>query len=114
MRSNIKGRLGRAAAAIAVGVVALTGMAATADAQWGNRWNNGYYYNNGYNNGYYPYYNRSMDRGWTYGERYGYAQPRYYGGYAPQGYYYSQPGYYAQPGLNPQAIIGQVLGMMGR
>ena len=81
MRTDLKSRLGRVSAAIAVGIVALTGAAATADAhdwrydQWRHRhWNNGYY-NNGY-------YNRSWDNGWTWRERYR---------AAPYGYYYAPP-----------------------
>jgi hypothetical protein len=53
MRTELKGRLGRTAAAIAVGIVALTGAAATADAQ---DWR---YQNWRYNNWRYHHWNPS-------------------------------------------------------
>lgn len=93
MRTDFGSRLGRASAAIAVGLVALAGVASTADAQ---SWN-GWVPYNGYNNSTYPYYNRSQDPGWTWGERYGappagtyhqdyYGSPRYYGNGYNDGY----------------------------
>jgi hypothetical protein len=94
MRTHLRSRLGRASAAIAVGIVTLVGIASTADAHdWRyhhgryHHWNrgNGWALNNGYYTGYYPYYHRSWDRGWTWGERYGAPPP-----YA----YYQAPAYY--------------------
>lgn len=91
MRTDLKSRLGRASAAIAVGIVALTGAAATADAhdwQYDNwrhhhRWNYGWAVNNGYYPYYQrPYYYRSWDRGWTWRER---------DRAVPYGYYYAPP-----------------------
>jgi hypothetical protein len=105
MRTDLKSRLGRATAAIVVGVATLVGVASTADAQdwryhnwryhhWnrGNSWalSHGYY-----DNGYYPYYNRSWNRGWTWGERYG----------APPYAYYSAPRYYAPPAYSYGLVI---------
>jgi hypothetical protein len=107
MRTDLRSRFGQASAAIALGLVALVGVASTADAQ---SWN-GWVPNNGYNNSYYPYYNRSSDPGWTWGERYG----------APPNAYYSAPGYYAPQASyppaynsNPQAAIGQLGGLFVR
>jgi hypothetical protein len=98
MRTDLKSRLGRASAAIAVGIVALTGAAATADAHdWRySQWRHHHHWNNGWavRDGYYPYYNRpyyrSWDRGWTWRERY---RPAPYGYYAAPsyGYYYAPP-----------------------
>lgn len=81
MGTDFRSRLGQASAVIAVGLVALGGVASTADAQ---SWN-GWVPYNGYNNSRYPYYNRSQDPGWTWGERYG---------APPSGTYYSAPSYY--------------------
>jgi hypothetical protein len=112
MRSDIKSRLCRASAAIAVGLVAAAGVASTADAQ---SWN-------GYNGGYYtppltnaPYNGPYSNRGWTWGERYG-APPNAY--YSNQGYFTNQ-GYYAPQGSysygsNPQAAFGQIMGLFAR
>ena len=98
MRTDLKVRLGRAAAAIAVGLAAVAGVASTASAQTWNGW----VPYNGYNNSYYPYYNRSQDPGWTWGERYG---------APPAGtYYYQAPGYYAAPGYYGN---GQNAGQLG-
>ena len=78
MRTDFRRRLGRASAAIAVGLAALVGVVSTADAQSCNTpWSN---------------------CGWTWGERYG-APPRganysYYQGYYPQQQYYPQQPYY--------------------
>ena len=102
MRTDLRSRLGRAAAAIAVGAVALAGVASAADAQtWNGQTWNGW---NGYNTPQYPYYNRSMDRGWTWGERYG---------APPANTYYSAPGYYAPPAYDngSQAALGQLQGL---
>ena len=74
MRTDLQSRLSRTAVAIAVGVVALAGVASAADAQSCNTpWSN---------------------CGWTWGERYG-APPRganysYYQGYHPPQQYYPQ------------------------
>jgi hypothetical protein len=96
MRTDFRSRLGRASAAIAVGLVALMSVASPADAQTWNRW----LPYNGYNNSTYPYYNRSWDPGWTWGERYGappsgpyypapssYGSRRYYGNRDNNGYF---------------------------
>jgi len=114
MRTNLKSRFGRASAAIAVGFVALVGVGSTADAQ---NWN-GWVPYNGYNNSQYPYYNRSSDPGWTWGERYGappattyYSAPGYY---ARPGYYVQQPSYPPAYYSNPQAAIGQLGGLFVR
>ena len=78
MRTDLKCLLGRVSAAIAIGLVAMVGVASTASAQSCNT----------------PYSNC----GWSWGERYG-APPSgtYYSGY-PQ-YYGPQPsyGYYYVP-----------------
>ncbi|MFI5033151.1 MAG: hypothetical protein ACHQPH_20850 [Reyranellales bacterium] len=100
MRIDLKTRLVRASAAIAVGFVAVVGVASTASAQSCNTpWSN---------------------CGWTWGERYG-APPSgtnysYYQGYYPQQQYYPQQPYYqSQPyGSNPQAAVGQLFGMFVR
>ena len=100
MRIDFKSRLVRASAAIAVGLVAVAGVASTASAQSCNTpWSN---------------------CGWTWGERYG-APPgtSYYPqqGYYPQQQYYRQPYYQPQPsyyGSNPQAAAGQLFGMFVR
>jgi hypothetical protein len=113
MRTDLKSRLGRASAAIAVGLVALAGVASTANAQ---NWN-GWIPNNGYNNSQYPYYNRSWDRGWTWGERYGAPPNAYYsapGYYAPQGYYPPPASYPPAYGANPQAALSQMFGLFVR
>ena len=105
MRTDLRSRLGRAAAAIAVGAVALVGVASAASAQtWNGQTWNGW---NGYNTPQYPYYNRSMDRGWTWGERYG---------APPANTYYSAPGYYAPPAYDngSQAALGQLQGLFVR
>jgi hypothetical protein len=106
MGIDIKNRLGRISAAIAVGLVAVMGVASTADAQTWNSYNGGYYYppltNAPYNG---PYSNR----GWTWGERYG-APPTGY--YANRGYYAAPPSY--SYGSNPQAAFGQVMRLFAR
>jgi len=93
MRTGLTRRLGRVSAAIAVGLVAVAGVASTADAQ---NWN-GWVPYNGYNSSAYPYYNRSMDPGWTWGERYG---------APPAGTYYQGRGYYAPRSSYPQGYYG--------
>lgn len=110
MRTDLQSRLSRAAAAIAVGVVALAGVASAADAQSCNTpWSN---------------------CGWTWGERYGAPPPAanysYYQGYYPQQQYYPQQPYYRQQpyyqpqpsypayGSNPQAAVGQLFGLFVR
>ncbi len=90
MRTDLKSRLGRASAAIAVGLVALVGVASTADAQSCNT----------------PYSNC----GWTWGGRYG-APPNAYYSYSAPGYPYSygqRPsyGYYARQNSYPPAYYG--------
>jgi hypothetical protein len=101
MRTDRKSRL----VAIAVGVVAVAGVASTADAQTWNGW----VPYNGYNNSTYPYYQRSQDPGWTWGERYG-APPAgtYYRG---QGYYAPNSGSYYG---NGQSAAGQLGGLFVR
>ena len=101
MRTDRKSRL----VAIAVGVVAGAGVASTADAQTWNGW----VPYNGYNNSTYPYYQRSQDPGWTWGERYG-APPAgtYYRG---QGYYTPNSGSYYG---NGQSAAGQLGGLFVR
>jgi hypothetical protein len=84
MRTNLKSRLGRASAAVAVGVMALVGVASTADARdwryqsWHrhhhHHWN-GWAVSNGYHH---RYYHRHW-RPYAY-----YPAPRYY--YAPPAY----------------------------
>ena len=110
MRSDLKSRLGRASAAIAVGIAALVGVASTASAQ---NWNGGWVPYNGYNSSRYPYYQRSQDPGWTWGERYG--APPYYSG---RGYYAQQQRSYPQRynynyNSNPQAL-GPLNGLFAR
>jgi len=108
MRSDLKSRLGRASAAIAVSLVALAGVASTADAQ---TWNGGWVPYNGYNTPQYPYYQRSQDRGWTWGDRYG---------APPAGTYSSGQGYYTRPPAYPQGYgsnsqgLGQIMGLFTR
>jgi|SRR5690349_11248314 hypothetical protein len=80
MRTNLKSRLGRASAAVAVGVMALVGVASTADARdWRyNNWHRHHHHWNGWavSNGYHPYYHRHWNRGWR---PYAYyPAPRYY------------------------------------
>lgn len=101
MRSDFRSRLGRASTAITVGLVALVGVASTADAQ---SWNGWVPYN-----GYYPYYDRSQDPGWTWGERYG-APPTntYYQGY------YGSPRYYGNGYSNGQSAASQLGGLFVR
>ncbi len=103
MRTDLKYRLGRASAAIAVGLMAVMGVASTASAQTWNGW----VPCNGYNNSTYPYYNRSQDPGWTWGERYG---------APPVGTYYQAPGYDAAPGYyrSGQSPAGQLGGLFVR
>ncbi|MBN9087935.1 MAG: hypothetical protein J0J01_13570 [Reyranella sp.] len=114
MRTNLKSRLGRASAAIAVGLAALMGVASTADAQ---SWNGSWVPYNGYNSPQYPYYQRSQNPGWTWGERYGAPPANTY--YSGQGYYPQQQGYYARQqrfygsNPNPQAL-GQIMGLFNR
>lgn len=94
MRVDLKSRLIRASAAIAVGLAAAVGVASTASAQTWNGW----VPYNGYNSSAYPYYNRSMDPGWTWGERYG---------APPPGTYYQGQGYsYAPQNSYPRAYYG--------
>ena len=104
MRTDMKSRLVRASAAIAVSLAALAGVATTASAQSCNTpWSN---------------------CGWTWGERYGAPPPganySYYQGYYPQQQYYpQQPYYHPQPsypayGSNPAAAVGQLFGMFVR
>jgi hypothetical protein len=90
MRTDLKSRLGRASAAIAVGLVALVGVASAANAQSCNTpWSN---------------------CGWTWGERYGappsntyyYSAPGYPYYYGPQPSY----GYYAPRNSYPPAYYG--------
>ncbi len=106
MRTDLKSRLGRVSAAIAVGLASMVGVASTAGAQTWNGW----VPYNGYNNSTYPYYNRSQDPGWTWGERYG---------APPVSTYYSAPGYYRAPygngySGNGQTGPGQVDWLFGR
>ena len=108
MRIDLKSRLVRASAAIAVGLATVVGVASTASAQSCNTpWSN---------------------CGWTWGERYGAPPPgvnySYNQGYYPQQQYYrqqyyQQPYYQSQPsypayGSNPQAAVGQLFGMFVR
>lgn len=101
MRTEMKSRL----VAIAVGVAAVAGVASTAAAQ---SWN-GWVPYNGYNNSTYPYYQRSQDPGWTWGERYG---------APPAGTYYQGQGYYAPNSGsyygNGQSAAGQLGGLFVR
>jgi hypothetical protein len=109
MRTDLKRRWGRASAAIATGLAAVAGMAATASAQTWNGYNGGYYYPQ-YNNA--PYNSPYSNRGWTWGERYG-APPNTYSYPAP-GYYAQQPAYPQTYGSNPQAALGQIMGLFAR
>ena len=94
MRIDLKSRLIRASAVLAVSLVAVAGVASTASAQTWNGW----VPYNGYNNSSYPYYNRSQDPGWTWGERYG---------APPAGTYYQGQGtYYAPQNSYPQSYYG--------
>ena len=115
MRTNLKSRLGRVSAAIAVGVAAVVGVASTADAQ---TWNGGWVPYNGYNTPQHPYYQRSQDPGWTWGERYGAPPASTY--YSGQGYYAQQQRPYPQRynysnnyNSNPQAL-GPLNGLFAR
>ena len=111
MRTSLKKQFGRVSAVIATGLVAMIGVASTASAQTWNGWGNGWVPYNGYNNSTYPYYNRSQDPGWTWGERYG---------APPAGTYYQAPGYYVAPGTygngyaNGQSAAGQLGGLFVR
>ena len=110
MRTGFRSRLGRISAALAVSLAALVGVASAADAQ---SWN-GWVPYNGYNNSRYPYYNRSQDPGWTWGERYGAPPAGTYsqGYYGPQRYYrhgYNNNGY-----SNGQNSTGQLGGLFVR
>jgi len=97
MRTVLKNRLGRAVATATAGVIAVMGVATTADAHdwrhYGWRHHNGYGWNGpanrwALNSGY--YYNRSWD-GWTWRQRY-YGAPVYAApAYRP--YYYGAPAY---------------------
>jgi len=109
MRTNLKSRLGRASATGALGLVAVIGVVSTASAQ---NWNGGWVPYNGYNSPQYPYYNRSQDSGWTWGDRYG-APPAgtYYSG---QGYYQQQRPYPQSYGSNPNQALGQIMGLFNR
>src|SRR5579883_2083999 len=110
MRSYVKGLFARASVAIAAGVIAFAGAASTADAQ---NWN-GWVPYNGYNSSSpYPYYNRSMDPGWTWGERYG-APP--YGAYDQgRGYYHRPQNSYPAPYYgNGGNAAGQLGGLFVR
>lgn len=91
MRTDLKCLLGRVSAAIAIGLVAMVGVASTASAQSCNT----------------PYSNC----GWTWGERYGAppsgphysGSPQYYGPQPSDGYYYVPqnsypPAYYGNGG----------------
>jgi hypothetical protein len=95
MRIDLESRLVRASAAIAVGLVAVAGMASTASAQSCNTpWSN---------------------CGWTWGERYG-APPSnpYYSYSAPRyPYYGQQPSYYAPQNSHPPAYYGNGYGNGG-
>jgi hypothetical protein len=104
MRTDLKSRLVRASAVIAIGFGAVAGMASAASAQTWNGW----VPNNGYNNSSYPYYNRSQDPGWTWGERYG---------APPAGTYYQrQRNYYApnSGSYNNGQSAGQLGGLFVR
>jgi hypothetical protein len=111
MRIDLKSRLVRASAAIAAGLMAVMGVASTASAQ---SWGNGWVPYNGYNNSQYPYYNRSQDPGWTWGERYG-APPAgtYYQGYSSSPRHYGN-GYYGHGYNNGQNPAGQLGGLFVR
>jgi hypothetical protein len=116
MRTDSRSRLGRAAAAIAAGLVAVAGVASTAVAQNWNGYNSGYYHYPQYNNA--PYNSPYSNRGWTWGERYG-APPNAYYSYSRPGYYAQQPTYpqtYGPQtyGSNPQAALGQIMGLFAR
>ena len=109
MRTGFRSRLGRISAAVAVSLATLVSVASAADAQ---SWN-GWVPYNGYNNSRYPYYNRSQDPGWTWGERYG-APPAgtYQGYYGPQRYY--RHGYYNNGYNNGQNSTSQLGGLFVR
>ena len=110
MRIDFKSRLVRASAAIAIGLAAVVGVASTASAQ---SWN-GWVPYNGYNSPAYPYYNRSQDPGWTWGERYG-APPAgtYYQGYYSSPRHYGN-GYYGNRYNNGQNSPSQLGGLFVR
>ena len=110
MRTIFKSRLGRAAAAMAAGLVAVVGVAATANAQNWNGYNSGSYYYPQYNNA--PYNSPYSNRGWTWGERYGAPPANTY--YSGQRYYAPRQSYPQTYGSNPQAALGQIMGLFAR